>query len=93
MPRRSSDPQAGPDKRLAQTESLDRPTEEAETNRERRERLLREVLEDIRATRPGFRPSDNLPREAVYDRDRARAESKAAAEEEGWSPAESSGET
>ena len=93
MPRRSSDPQAGPDKRLAQTESLDRPTEEAETNRERRERLLREVLEDIRATRPGFRASDNLPREAVYDRDRARAESKAAAEEEGWSPAKSSDET
>ena len=39
-----------------------------ETERERRRRLLSEVFEDIRATRGGFKASDNLAREAVYDR-------------------------
>lgn len=39
-----------------------------ETELERRRRLLSEVFEEIRATRSGFRASDNLAREAVYDR-------------------------
>ena len=93
MPTYSPDPpQAGPDKRQAQTKDLDRPTEGAETERERRARMLHEVFEDIRRTRPGFRASDNLPREALYDRARTRAEARAAAEKEGRSPAESLGE-
>ena len=60
--------------RLAQGKSLDRTAEEAtaETERERRERLLRDVFEDICATRPRFRASENLPREALYDRDAFR---------------------
>jgi len=64
-----------------------------ETERERHARKLREVIEDIRRTSPGFSASDRLPREALYDRDRARAEAKAAAEKEGPPPAEPSGET
>ena len=44
----------------------------AETERERRRRLLTEVFEDICATRGGFRASDNLAREALYDRDAIR---------------------
>ena len=43
-----------------------------ETERERRRRLLSEVFEDIRATRGGFKASDNLAREAVYDRNAIR---------------------
>lgn len=39
-----------------------------ETDLKRRRRLLSEVFEEIRATRSGFRASDNLAREAVYDR-------------------------
>ena len=40
----------------------------AETEVERGRRLLNEVFEDICATRSGFKASDNLPREALYDR-------------------------
>ncbi len=40
----------------------------AETERERRRRLLNEVSEDIRATRRGFKASDNLSREDLYNR-------------------------
>ena len=65
----------------------------AETERERRKRKRREVIEDIRRTSAGFRASDRLPRETLYDRDRARAEARAAAEKEGQSPAESSDAT
>ncbi len=43
-----------------------------ETDRERRRRLLNEVFEDIRATRSGFNASDNISREALYDRDAIR---------------------
>ena len=68
------------------------PLRSADDDQQRRARLLHEVFEDIRRTRPGFRASDNLPREALYDRDRSRAEARAAAENEGWSPAESSDE-
>lgn len=65
----------------------------AETEQERRKRILREVIEEISRTSPGFSASDRLPREAIYDRDRARAEAKAAAERESRSPAESSDAT
>lgn len=39
-----------------------------ETELERRRRLLSEVFEEVRATQGGFRASDNLAREAMYDR-------------------------
>ena len=39
-----------------------------ETERERRRRLLNEALEDIRATRTGFKASDNVSREALHRR-------------------------
>ena len=55
----------------------DRPGVEAEA--ERRRRKLREVIKDIRAASPEFRASDNLPREELYDRARARAEAQTAA--------------
>ena len=60
--------------RLAQGKGLDGAAEvaAAETERERRERMLWDVFEDIRATRPGFRASENLPREALHDRDAFR---------------------
>ena len=44
----------------------------AETERERRERLLNEVFEDVCATRSGFKAADNLSREALHDRDAVR---------------------
>ena len=47
------------------------PVVEAEA--ERRRRRLREVIEDIRAASPGFRAADNLSREELYDRARAKA--------------------
>ncbi|MDE2926685.1 MAG: hypothetical protein OXT71_09840 [Acidobacteriota bacterium] len=45
---------------------------EVETERDRRRRLLKEVFEDICATRSGFKAADNIPREALYDRDAIR---------------------
>lgn len=69
------------------------PLRAADDDQERRARLLDEVIEDIRRTSPGFSASDRLPREALYDRDRARAEAAAAAEKEGQPPAGSSGQT
>ncbi len=42
-------------------------TQSTETDRERRKRLMDEVWEDIRATRPWFTASDNLPREALHE--------------------------
>ena len=47
-------------------------SEVVETKRERRRRLLNEVFEGIRTTRSGFRASDNIPREALHDRDAVR---------------------
>ncbi len=41
---------------------------------EDRRQLMGEVIEDIRATRSGFRAADNLIREELYDRARVRAE-------------------
>ncbi len=51
----------------------------AETEAERRRRMLREVIEEITANGGGLRMADNLPREELYDRARARAEAQAAA--------------
>ena len=39
-----------------------------ETERERRRRLMSEVFEDICATRSGFKASDNISREEIYNR-------------------------
>ena len=44
----------------------------AETERERRQRLLNKVFEDVCATRSGFRAADNVSREALHDRDAVR---------------------
>lgn len=44
----------------------------AETERDRRHRLLNEVFEDIRVTRSGFKAADNFPRENLHDRDAIR---------------------
>ena len=49
-----------------------------ESERQRRRRRLRKVIDHIAATRPGFRASDNLSREELYDRARARAEAEEA---------------
>ena len=53
-----------------------------EAEAERRRRMLREVIADIRAASSGFKAADNLSREDLYDRARARAEAQAAAEDE-----------
>ena len=44
----------------------------AESERERRQRLLSEVFEDICATRSGFKAADNVSRDALHDRDAVR---------------------
>ena len=49
---------------------------EVEAEAERRRRRLREIIEDIRAASPGFRAADNLSREELYDRARARDEAQ-----------------
>jgi plasmid stability protein len=51
----------------------------AETQLERRRRLLREVTAEFEAQGVGLRPADNLSREELYDRDLARAEAAEAA--------------
>ena len=43
-----------------------------ETPRDRRRRLMTEVFEEIRATRSSFNSSENVPREALYERRAAR---------------------
>ena len=53
-----------------------------ETESERRRRRLREVIEKITASGGGLRMADNLSRDELYDRDRARAEAQAAAQDE-----------
>lgn len=50
----------------------DPPRRARETERERRARLLDEVIRDITADGGGLRMADNLPREALYDRDALR---------------------
>ena len=58
---------------------VSRPATEVETDRrgvetadERRRRLLTQAIEDITANGGGLRMSENLPREALYDRDALR---------------------
>ena len=51
----------------------------AETSLERRRRLLEEVTADFDARGVGLRMADNLSREELYDRRRARAEAAEAA--------------
>ncbi len=43
-----------------------------ETERERRSRLLDEVVNDITASGGGLRMADNVSRESLYDRDALR---------------------
>ena len=43
-----------------------------ETERERRSRMLDEVVADITADGGGLRMADNLPRESLYERDALR---------------------
>ena len=52
----------------------------------RRRRMLHAVIEKITANGGGLRMADNLPREELYDRARARAEVKAAAAVERQGP-------
>lgn len=61
---------------LAEDQSQEPMTMEQACEREfeRRRQLMGEVIEDIRATRSGFRAADNLIREELYDRARVRAE-------------------
>ena len=44
----------------------------AESARERRSRLLDEIVGEIAADGGGLRMADNLPRDALYDRDAPR---------------------
>ena len=44
------------------------PPRELETPRERRRRLLNELLADIRATSGGFRASENISRTQLHER-------------------------
>ncbi len=46
---------------------------------EQRRRMLNDAIERIRINSPGFSAADNLSREELYDRDRARAEAQIAA--------------
>ena len=58
----------------------------AETGLERRRRLLAEVIADFDARGVGLRMADNLPREELYDRGRARVEAAEAARKDPGSP-------
>ena len=44
--------------------------------RDRRVRNMNKVIEKIRVESPDFRVADNLSREELYDRDRARSEAR-----------------
>lgn len=57
---------------LPRPELYDRDRARTETERERRARKLRKVIEDIRASSPGFSARESLSREELYDRARAR---------------------
>ena len=46
--------------------------ETADPNRERRSRLISEVFEDVRSSRPGFKAAGNLQREGLYDGSKIR---------------------
>ena len=51
---------------------------EVETEVERRRRMLRQVIEKITANGGGLRMADNLSREELYARERARVGAQAA---------------
>ena len=51
---------------------------------ERRRRLLREVLADLDAQGAGLRMSENLPREALYDREVLSGDEARALRGTGW---------
>ena len=69
------------------TGSRDRPTgaQVGETEADRRARGIREVIDEITADGGGLRMAENLPRDQLHDRDRARAEAReASTESEKW---------
>ena len=61
--------------------SLASGSRDAEKETERRRELMRQVFQDFEARGVGLRMSENLTREELYDRTRARAEAQAAAAE------------
>ncbi len=61
---------------LGQNQGANTAESRIETAWERRNRLLSEVRADFDARGLGLRTSVNLPREALYDRAEARAESR-----------------
>ena len=52
---------------------------DAEREAEHRRELMQQVFQDFESSGVGLRMSDNLTREELYDRTRARAEAQAAA--------------
>ena len=58
--------------------SLASGSRDAEKEAERRRELMRQVFQDFESRGVGLRMSDNLTREELYDRTRARAEARAA---------------
>lgn len=48
--------------------SAGRDSQVGETPRERSRRIREELLEDIRATRGGFRAAENISRDELYER-------------------------
>ncbi len=56
--------------------SLASGSRDAEKEAERRRELMRQVFQDFDARGVGLRMSDNLTREELYDRARARAEAE-----------------
>lgn len=60
--------------------------QDTETEVDRRRRMLHVVIEKITANGGGLRMADNLSREELYDRARARAEAKTAAAVERQDP-------
>ena len=55
---------------------------DTEKETERRRELMRQVFQDFKARGVGLRMSENLTREELYDRTKARAEAQAAADAE-----------
>ena len=62
--------------------SLASDSRDAEKDVERRHELMRQVFQDFEARGVGLRMSENLTREELYDRTRARAEAQTAAKDE-----------
>ncbi len=57
---------------LARGQTSGTGTPRRETERERRSRMLDEVVADITADGGGLRMADNLPRDSLYERDALR---------------------